>query len=117
MKWKYYILLFGLLVFLGETVSIPYIANGNTPASTCKMHMTLKAKMKEDSCKKHDTKKPMNCIDCPLCCLTLTTPFFAKSFELSQTKKNKYCIFKNSLLGSYHDKTWKPPDTLSYYIS
>jgi hypothetical protein len=79
--------------------------------------MALKAKMKEDGCKKHDTKEPMNCIDCPLCCLTLATPFFAKSFELSQIKKNKYCVFKNTLLSSYHDKTWKPPDILSRYIS
>jgi len=75
------------------------------------------AKMKNDCCKKHDAKKPMNCIDCPLCCLTLTTPFFAKSFALSPMKENKYSVFINSLLASFHDKTWKPPDALDFYIS
>ncbi|MGH2646021.1 MAG: hypothetical protein ACRDE8_00575, partial [Ginsengibacter sp.] len=79
MKWKVYILFFGLLVFLGETISIPYLANGSTNSRTCRIHMVLSAKAKKDCCKKHgnsnkETKKPMNCIDCPLCCITLTIP-------------------------------------------
>jgi hypothetical protein len=114
LKWKYYILLFGLLVFLAETISISYIATGGTSVDTCKMHTALKEK---DGCEKHNTKKPVNCVDCPLCCLTLPGSFFAKPLPLIQFKKNNYSVFKNSLLSSYHDKTWKPPDVLYFRIS
>ncbi len=119
LKWKYYILLFAILVFLAETISISFWANGSTTPATCKTHMALKMEAKKDCCKKQgnkETKKPMNCIDCPLCCITLTTPFFVKSFALPEVTKNRYCVFKNPLLSSYHVKLWKPPNAFSLSI-
>jgi hypothetical protein len=110
-KWKSYILLFGLLVFLGETSTIPYVANAHAKKSTCKMHKGLKAGMGKDCCS-HGAKKSMNCMDCPLCYLAVAAPTFTKTFALAEIKKIQYCIFKNTLLSTYYDETWKPPDPL-----
>ena len=109
MKWKSYILLFGLIVFLGETASIPYTSKEVTKKSTCKMHKGLKTGKLNDCCPR-GTKKSMDCVDCPLCYLTVATTAITKVFSLPEVKKTQYRVFKNSLLSAYHNETWKPPD-------
>ncbi len=118
LKWKYYILLFGILVFLGETISIPYMAKGSN-TSGCKM-VALHAEPKKDCCKKRGnkkTQKPENCMDCPLCCITITPSFFVKPAAAPEKGKITYSPFKNPLLSSYQNEMWKPPDSLSVSMS
>ncbi len=112
MKWKLYILLFGFIVFLSETVSIPYVAKASSKTNTCcKMHnMAANAGGPKKSCPK-ESKKSMNCLDCPLCYLVVATPMFSKDFVLPEFRKNKYLVFINTGLSTYNDKTWKPPDS------
>ena len=99
----------GLIVFLGETKSIPYTSKGVSKKSTCKMSKGLKAG-KLNNCCPRGTKKSMDCLDCPLCYLTVAPATITKVFSLPEVKKTQYCVFKNSPLSAYYNETWKPPD-------
>jgi len=110
LKGNTYILLIGLLVFLGETASIPYVGvNSNVKVSSCKMHKDVTKHSKKGCCS-HGNKKMADCVDCPLCYLTVATPFFTRTFVPVETKKLSYNIFKSPGLSAYHNETWKPPD-------
>ena len=120
LKWKYYILLFAILVFLAETISIPYLVQGTPTSGPCKMRMASQLEPKKDCCKKHGNKeaqKPLNCIDCPLCCITIASSLFVNPAVPPEKGKIRYSPFRNPLLSSYHNEMWKPPDSLSVSMS
>lgn len=109
-KWKSYILLFGLLVFLGETLTIPCAAIDNPKKSTCKMQHAAKGMMMKSCCHKHENKKTTNCNNCPLLYIAVVAPLFTKPDAAATMQKNKYPLFKNKFLSFYCNETWKPPN-------
>ncbi len=121
LKWKYYILLFGVMLFLTETISVPYAAVASAGNNNCKKIIANNEEV-NTSCCAHKTKKPAkpvnpaSCMDCPLYYITVLTPFFSKDFSLPDIAKKKYGVFIHSVLSSYHNKTWKPPDAPPLFI-
>lgn len=74
----------------------------------CMMHKAMKSPAKKDCCS-HKPKPTMNCIDCPLCYITVSTSI-TRFFILTVNNKIEYSDFVNTNLSGYYNKSWKPPN-------